>query len=313
MAKIFVKEWDMVKTLNEFRIQIESQDTKAYLSAQKVMPKLMNEIMEAQKHDKEVAYIKGHLESGEPMLNWVIHPDGSLSYQGRLFVPSDKLLREKNEQTVHSTSEGSLHKVLELTEIYKPSVHVNPIFASVGTDTSKLYSASEATDVVFKYIEQENLIKPTNKSIVILDAALCDALYKGTIKKGSTYPTEIHKKDLGHTFINRMQPHHRVTRGSESVVRKGALKTIQIMTERRQGNKKVTKLSGMESFLMDAEALASELQKKFACSTSVAKLPGKKGHEVLIQGGVIDDLGRHLVEQYGVPKRYIEVLDKTRK
>ncbi|XP_028122795.1 uncharacterized protein LOC114319922 [Camellia sinensis] len=110
-----------------------------------------------------------------------------------------------------------------------------------------------------------------------------------------------------------MQPHHRVTRGSESVVCKGALKTIQIMTERRQGNKKVTKLSGMESFLMDAEALASELQKKFACSTSVAKLPGKKGHEVLIQGGVIDDLGRHLVEQYGVPKRYIEVLDKTRK
>ncbi|THF94777.1 hypothetical protein TEA_007165 [Camellia sinensis var. sinensis] len=174
-------------------------------------------------------------------------------------------------------------------------------------------NASEATDIVFKYIEQENLVKPTNKSIVILDAALCDALYKGTIKKGSTYPTEIHKKDLGHTFVNRMQPHHRVTRGSESVVCKGALKTIQIMTERRQGNKKVTKLSGMESFLMDAEALASELQKKFACSTSVAKLPGKKGHEVLIQGGVIDDLGRHLVEQYGVPKRYIEVLDKTRK
>ncbi|XP_028082025.1 uncharacterized protein LOC114283418 [Camellia sinensis] len=51
MARISIKEWDMVKTLNEFRIQIESQDANAYLSAQKVMPKLMNEIMEAQKHD----------------------------------------------------------------------------------------------------------------------------------------------------------------------------------------------------------------------------------------------------------------------
>lgn len=40
-------------------------------------------------------------------------------------------------------------------------------------------------------------------------------------------------------------------------------------------------------------------------------LPGKKGLEVLIQGGVIDDVGKHLVEQYGVPKRFIEVLDKT--
>lgn len=40
---------------------------------------------------------------------------------------------------------------------------------------------------------------------------------------------------------------------------------------------------------------------------------GKKGNEVLVQGGVIDDLAKHLIEQYGVPKRFIEVLDKTRK
>lgn len=40
---------------------------------------------------------------------------------------------------------------------------------------------------------------------------------------------------------------------------------------------------------------------------------GKKGYEVLIQGGVIDDVARYMVEHYGVPKRYIEVLDKTRK
>jgi translation initiation factor 2D len=53
------------------------------------------------------------------------------------------------------------------------------------------------------------------------------------------------------------------------------VKTIQIVTERRQGNKNSTKVSGIETFLMDADALASELQKKFACSTSVAELPGK--------------------------------------
>uniref|UniRef100_U7E1I6 SUI1 domain-containing protein n=1 Tax=Populus trichocarpa TaxID=3694 RepID=U7E1I6_POPTR len=39
----------------------------------------------------------------------------------------------------------------------------------------------------------------------------------------------------------------------------------------------------------------------------------EKGHDVLIQGGVIDDVARHLVEQYGVPKRYFEILDKTKK
>lgn len=45
---------------------------------------------------------------------------------------------------------------------------------------------------------------------------------------------------------------------------------------------------------------------------SLANL-GKKGLEVLVQGGVIDDVARYLVEQCGILKRYIEVYDKTKK
>ncbi|KAL5778550.1 hypothetical protein ACOSQ2_009287 [Xanthoceras sorbifolium] len=229
------------------------------------------------------------------------------------FKPEKRQVEKANPAVDGAASESRPQNLLEVAEIYKPSVHVNSIFAAVGADRGQLYSFSEACDVVFKYIEKENLVKPANKSIVVLDPALCDALFKGAIKKGTSYPTEIHKKDLGSTFVGRMQAHHVVTRGSESVVRKGGLKTVQIVTERRQGNKKVTKVSGLETFLMDAEALASELQKKFACSTTVSELPGKKGLEVLIQGGVIDDVAKHLVEQCGIPKRYIEVLDKTKK
>lgn len=184
-----------------------------------------------------------------------------------------EIVDNSNDQTA---DEGQQHKMqLELVEIYKPSVHVNPIFLSVGASTVDFYSALEATDIVFKYVEKENLVKPANKAIVVLDATLCDALFKGAIKKGSSYPTEVHKKDLSTAFLSRMQAHHRVTRGTETIVRKGALKTVQIMTERRQGNKKMTRVSGLESFLIDAEALASELQKKLACSTTVAELPGR--------------------------------------
>lgn len=196
------------------------------------------------------------------------HPDYAT------FKPEKKKAEKQVQSTERATNEGQMHKVLELAEIYKPSVHVNPILTAVGADIGKLYSASEASEIAFQYVEKEKLVKPTNKAVIVLDAILCDALFKGAIKKGTAYPTEIHKKDLGHTFINRMQAHHIVSRGNDSVVRKGALKPIQIMTERRQGNKKVTKLSGVESFLIDAEALASELQKKFACSTTVAELPG---------------------------------------
>lgn len=228
----------------------------------------------------------------------------------------EKRVQQSNEQKHDSlVSEGQQTKLqLEVVEVYKPSTHVNSIFAAMGADTGIYYSASEASDVVFRYVEKENLVKPTDKTTVILDATLCDALYKGTVKKGSTYPTEIHKKDLGSTFLSRMQVHHKISKGHEVVIRKGAVKPIQIVTERRQGNKKVTRVSGLETFLLDADSLASELQKKFACSTSVGELPGKKGqHEVLVQGGVIDDLARHLLDHYGIPKRYIEVLDKTKK
>jgi translation initiation factor 2D len=82
---------------------------------------------------------------------------------------------------------------------------------------------------------------------------LCDALYKGGVKKGSAYPSEIHRKDLGSTFINLMQIHHRVSRGNEVVVRKGAKRTVEMMTERRQGNKKMTQVSGLKCFLLDAD------------------------------------------------------------
>ncbi|GAB4845089.1 hypothetical protein Ancab_038495 [Ancistrocladus abbreviatus] len=139
-------------------------------------------------------------------------------------------------------------RLLEVEEIYEPSIHVSPIFYSVGADSGGLFTVSEASDIVFRYIEKEDLVKQTDKSWIILDPVLCDALFNGTVEEGSTYPTEIHKKDLGPIFVNRVQPHHK-------------------------GNKKVTRVSGFETFLMDAESLASELQKKFACSMSVAELP----------------------------------------
>ncbi|KAI4331912.1 hypothetical protein L6164_016860 [Bauhinia variegata] len=190
------------------------------------------------------------------------------------FKPNKRPVEKTDQPSTHTANESHSSKTLGVTEIYKLSIHVSPISSSLGADAAKLFTASEAADVASRYIEKENLVKPTDKSIVVLDATLCDALFKGAIKKGTTYPTEIHKKDLGPTFISRMQAHHLVTRGSDSVVRKGAIKNIQLVTERRQGNKKVTKLSGMETFLIDADVLASELQKKFACSTSVAELPG---------------------------------------
>lgn len=211
------------------------------------------------KHKKEIVLISVNRK----------HPDYSS------FKPEKKKAEISESSGDRSTAQAQSDKMLEIVEVYKPSIHNSTIFASVGEDKGRLYTASEASDVVFRYIEKENLVKPTNRSMVVLDPILCDALFKGAIKKGSAYPSEIHKKDVGSTFVGRMQPNHVVMRGGgEPVVRKGAVKPVQIMTERRQGNKKVTKVSGIETFLIDPDSFGSELQKKFACSTSVGELPG---------------------------------------
>ncbi|XP_078428509.1 eukaryotic translation initiation factor SUI1 family protein isoform X2 [Wolffia australiana] len=216
---------------------------------------------------------------------------------------------------VRSSSDSQVTGLsLDVVEVFKPTSHVTPIFVAVGANPTEFYTAAEATDIVFRYVEEGGLTKAGDKAVITLDATLCDSLYKGAIKKGERYPSEVHKREVGPLFLARMQVHHSVTRGPDTAVRKGPARPVQIISERRQGNKKVTRFSGLETFLIDADTVAAELQKKFACSTSVTELPGKKGQsEVLVQGGVIEDLARHLVEHYGIPKRFIEVLDKTKR
>ncbi|CAI5530194.1 unnamed protein product, partial [Closterium sp. Naga37s-1] len=195
--------------------------------------------------------------------------------------------------TTTTTSNGSGSSSsgggLTVEEVFKPTHHVSAIFEAVGLDPHAYYSPSAAREAALSYISLHSLTKPSDPSVVILDAPLCDALYKGAIKKGAAYPTECHKRDVGPTIVKRIQAHHRVERAGKSVVRKGGLVPVQILVERRQGNKKVTRVSGLEAYLVEAEPLAAELQRKFASSTSVAEVPGKKGQqEVLIQGGVLD-------------------------
>lgn len=66
----------------------------------------------------------------------------------------EKRVQQSNEQKHDSlVSEGQQTKLqLEVVEVYKPSTHVNSIFAAMGADTGIYYSASEASDVVFRCI-----------------------------------------------------------------------------------------------------------------------------------------------------------------
>jgi translation initiation factor 2D len=66
-------------------------------------------------------------------------------------------------------------------------------------------------------------------------------------------------------------------------------------------------VTGLEAYLVDADACAAELRSKLACSTSVGELPGKNnpGREVVCQGAVVEKVAEHLMANYGIPKKAI--------
>lgn len=77
----------------------------------------------------------------------------------------------------------------------------------------------------------------------------------------------------------------------------------------RLGNKRVTRIVGLEAFLADPEQVAAACQKKFATATTMSPLPGKQatGVEVVVQGAVAEKLPDWLAADFGIPKRYVHV------
>lgn len=58
---------------------------------------------------------------------------------------------------------------------------------------------------------------------------------------------------------------------------KGCLEPVISREERRGGHKYVTRVKGLETYLIDPKDISKQLRKKFAAATSVAELPNGKG------------------------------------
>ena len=81
---------------------------------------------------------------------------------------------------------------------------------------------------------------------IMLDPYLCDALFKGVLKKGDAFPTHLPKRDVADAFLKRMLPQQRLSRGPLQVLKKGNLPQVTMQTKTRSGNKKVTCVQGLE-------------------------------------------------------------------
>ena len=216
--------------------------------------------------------------------------------------------------------DGSVSQSLKLINLYQPKPLLKPIFDASGFDIKALYIPSELRSVISAYIDLESLTD-TNKRNVKLDPVLANTIFRNStpldqeiLAKG-TVPRD--------ALMDRVQqscsPFWIILRKDETrdsvKAKAGHGPKIQIILETRSGNKTVTKVSGVEIFHISPQALASELQKTCASSTSVDQLTGSSPknpvQEVLVQGPQQDVVIQALAER-GVKRQWVEVINKTK-
>mmetsp|Transcript_36954 Transcript_36954/g.104288 ORF Transcript_36954/g.104288 Transcript_36954/m.104288 type:complete len:601 (-) Transcript_36954:203-2005(-) len=169
------------------------------------------------------------------------------------------------------------------------------------------YTEAQVYQVVHEYISGNGLPK-NHSGQVQLDAYLCDALFKGVLKKGETFPTHLSAAQIEGAFLKRMLPQHRLSRGDIQVLKKGSLPQVVLQVKKRQGHK-VTCVSGLEPFLIDARQFAQTVQRRCACSASCAELEGSKHKncfEVTLQGDKLAQVTNLLLTHFTVPQKFVQ-------
>ncbi|KAF9926341.1 hypothetical protein FBU30_004038 [Linnemannia zychae] len=210
------------------------------------------------------------------------------------------------------SQENSDVKVLEVLEAYRPNSASGEFFEAAGRSKDGYYTLQEVRAILAQYIKDKQLADPKNQRIVRLD----EVLYSALTKKGE----QIDKVPRDHTsdrLITNMVVHHYIGyKGQSPKFVKGAVKPIQITQEIRTGRKTVTKVSGLEHFMIDVDSFGQEIQVLCASSVAITPLVGASPklnlRELMVQGPQIKNVTAVLTER-GVPKKYIEFLDKTNK
>ncbi|KAJ7468669.1 eukaryotic translation initiation factor SUI1 family protein [Mycena latifolia] len=220
----------------------------------------------------------------------------------------------QREERLKEAEQASGHWV-EVRELWKPHLKSVELFEAFGGSPKTLYEVAEIRTMLNDYIAVKGLINPREQAYINLDPLLSGTI-AAKVKKGETpaAAVEFMKRDeLTRNILEQMQPWYEVkapSSGKEPVVKKGALKPIQVAVKIRQGRKASTLISGFEPFVvLSGEEMAEDLRKICAGATSVSpRVGGTPGLEVLVQGKQSKVVVEYLMDK-GIPKKWIEVID----
>ncbi|XP_044937067.1 eukaryotic translation initiation factor 2D isoform X4 [Mustela putorius furo] len=170
----------------------------------------------------------------------------------------------------------------------------------------------EVRTIIINYAKKNDLVDADNKNLVKLDPILCDCILE---KNEQHTVVKLPWDSLLTRCLERLQPAYQVTfPGQEPIVKKGKICPVDITLAQRAYNKKVTVVRNLEAYGLDPCSVAAVLQQRCQASTTVTPAPGAKDSlQVQIQGNQIHHLSRLLLEDYHLPRKYIQGLEKAPK
>ena len=208
---------------------------------------------------------------------------------------------------------------VNVEELYKPTSNLRPIFEAQGAGRDALFSAAQVRASLIEYAEDGGLFDGAARHTLTLDQTLAKELYGK--KEPQSAGDEEDVDALLARVMGKLKLHHRVsmTRDGETSehTRKGKLEPVNVtVVDREKGRKYTTKITNLESFGIDAQALAVDLKSKLSIGASVAKDVHKSKDddalEVSMQGNNLEEVTSFLRKEYGLPAAFIKGANKCK-
>ncbi|KAM5202346.1 eukaryotic translation initiation factor 2D isoform 1-T1 [Hipposideros larvatus] len=183
-------------------------------------------------------------------------------------------------QTIQEGSREQPYHPPDIKPLYCVPASMTLLFQESGHKKGSVLEGGEVRTIIINYAKKNDLVDADNKKC-----------------------------------LEKLQPAYQVTfPGQEPVVKKGKICPIDITLAQRASNKKVTLVRNLEAYGLDPCAVAAILQQRCQASTTVTPAPGTKdGLQVQIQGNQVHHLGRLLLEEYQLPRKHIQGLEKAPK
>ncbi|XP_006834127.1 PREDICTED: eukaryotic translation initiation factor 2D isoform X2 [Chrysochloris asiatica] len=215
-------------------------------------------------------------------------------------------------QTVQEGSRDQPYHPPHIKPLYCVPANMTLLFQESGHKKGSFLEASEVRTVIINYAKKNDLVDADNKNFVKLDPILCDCILE---KNEQHAVLKLPWDSLLTRCLEKLQPAYQVVfPGQEPIVKKGKICPIDITLAQRASNKKVTVVRNLEAYGLDPSSVAAILQQRCQASTTVSPAPGTKDSlQVQIQGNQVHHVGRLLLEEYQLPRKHIQGLEKAPK